>query len=316
MKRIRIVDLPMIVKIGFAPALAMVMMVLLSTSSVHMLQEQIKAVEAYNQNEIPLTRGIQDLVLTVDDVQNHMLSLITAKLTGAPPVDIEAQRAALVANLTRSAQEAQALREKAPDEQKTLLVVVAEGHNDSANLIRRVDFNNTSTLLRDTLRLEEQHARNRDVLTILTAKARQSRTAGGDLRMAQMKNNQALTIQLTLLTLLGVALVAGIAVLNVRRSVASIADATEALARGERNLDLDAMTRKDELGAIVRSLIVFDASARKLEDLRAQQETIRGSAEETRRAATEQQNLIVTALAEGLDRLGSVPIKLAIEGSA
>src|SRR5690349_16995793 len=132
MKRIRIVDLPMIVKIGFAPALAMVMMVLLSANSVFMLQRQ-------------------------------------AELLNSSAVE----------------------------------------------------------------------------------------------RMAQVKGDQELTIQLTLAGLLVVGLLATIAILNVRRSIAGIAGATEALAQGKRDLDLDAMKRNDELGAIVRSLIVFDASARK-----------------------------------------------------
>jgi methyl-accepting chemotaxis protein len=172
-----------------------------------------------------------------------------------------------------------------------------------ASLIELIEFDSPATLRHGAALLDDQYARSQAVFSSLTIKTRQNLTASMEKRKAQIKDGQRLTIQLTLTTLLVVALLAIWSVLNVRRSVATIAGATEALARGDRNLDLEALSRRDELGAIVRSLIIFDAGARKLEDLRALQEATRNSVEQTQRAANEQQTVIVTALAEGLDRL-------------
>ncbi len=303
MKRIRMVDLPLIVKIGFAPALAMVMMVLLSASSVFMLHQQESSLEAYNQKEIPLTRGIQNVAKTMDEVQNQVTGLIIGAMAGSPPADVEMRRASMIADLELSARQTLELQRLAPEGQKELLEAASAGQTDSAALIRRLDFASTASLHRGATELEQQHARNHDVFATLTTLGRQNRTMTASGRLDQVKRNQTLTIQLTLATLLGVAALAMLTILNVRRSIAGIAGATEALARGERDLNLDALTRKDELGAIVRSLIVFDASARKLEDMRVLQEATRDSVEQTQRASNEQQAVIVTALAEGLDRL-------------
>ena len=313
MSRIRTVDLPLIVKIGFAPALAVVMMVLLSVSTVRMLQHQSESLKVYNEKEIPLTRGLQSVAATMDGVQTEATRLIIASMAAAPPADIQIRQSAMIETLDQSSRRTLDLKSLAPADQIDLLDAVAAGQSDAAALIRGIDFADRSSLGAAARLLDQQYDRNREIFSTLTAKGRQTRTASAEERSAQVEDNQKAIIELTLGTLLVVALLATLAVLNVRRSIASIANATEALARGERDLNLAALERKDELGAIVRSLIVFDAGARKLAEMRALQESSRDSAEQAQRAASEQQAVIVTALAEGLDRLAHGDLSHRIE---
>jgi len=122
--------------------------------------------------------------------------------------------------------------------------------------------------------------------------------------------------------MLGAAVIAWFLTMNMKGAVQKIAGATEKLARGDAEVNLDALARKDELGAIVNSLTVFRDNQRHLEQLREEQESTRTANEEDRRrseaaqlAITEQQKLVVTSLAEGLDRLaaGDLTIRLGTE---
>ncbi len=67
-------------------------------------------------------------------------------------------------------------------------------------------------------------------------------------------------------------------------SVKRIAGRTESLADGDTSVDIRALARKDELGAIVRSLEVFRTHQLQVSELRAEQEAAKIRAEERRRA--------------------------------
>jgi methyl-accepting chemotaxis protein len=133
------------------------------------------------------------------------------------------------------------------------------------------------------------------------------------------KAAQAATVAASLATLLITGAVAIFLVLNMRRAVQRIAGATERLSRGENDVDLDKLERKDELGAIVKSLAVFRDNQLHLERMRQEQEEQRAAAEATRRdaaaaaeASAEEQTRVVGSLANGLERLaaGDLTIRL------
>ncbi|MBB1180625.1 methyl-accepting chemotaxis protein, partial [Pseudomonas sp. FW305-3-2-15-E-TSA4] len=90
--------------------------------------------------------------------------------------------------------------------------------------------------------------------------------------------------------------------------VGSIAGATGRLARGDTHIDLKALDRKDELGAIVDALTVFrDASFEKAR-LQEESELARRTAADDRARndarqaeAAAQQALVVQSIANGLE---------------
>jgi methyl-accepting chemotaxis protein len=77
---------------------------------------------------------------------------------------------------------------------------------------------------------------------------------------AQASHTRTVSIATVLLVLVGVGAVAWVMVGALKRSIDRISGATEALAAGDLSMDVDALTRNDELGAIVSALKVFRAS--------------------------------------------------------
>jgi methyl-accepting chemotaxis protein len=75
-----------------------------------------------------------------------------------------------------------------------------------------------------------------------------------------------------LVTLLIVALIAWFGMLATKKDILTIADVTERLAGGDNDIDLAALSRKDELGAIIRSLTVFRDNQLRIIQMRKENE--------------------------------------------
>jgi methyl-accepting chemotaxis protein len=108
--------------------------------------------------------------------------------------------------------------------------------------------------------------------------------------------------------------------MTTRKSISDIAGATEKLSKGDNGIDLDKMTRGDELGAIVRSLRVFRDNQLHLEQLRAEQEKSaalsadeRRAKEEAAAAAARENALVVSSLAEALERLAQGDLTFRVQ---
>jgi methyl-accepting chemotaxis protein len=121
-----------------------------------------------------------------------------------------------------------------------------------------------------------------------------------------------LAITMSALAFIGVGVAATLNVVRVRRDVDRIASATHLLAEGDTTLDLDALRRRDELGAIVNSLGVFRDNQKRLtglkqeqDELRQAEERARSDREALRDAVEAQQRKVVTSLGLGLERLAS-----------
>jgi methyl-accepting chemotaxis protein len=117
------------------------------------------------------------------------------------------------------------------------------------------------------------------------------------------RNSVLLFIGLTIAV--GIALIA-LAVFFGRRTangVRSIAQATETLANGDYNLDIEALERSDELGAVVQSLKRFRDNGLKAEQLEAD---TRRQAEENERRAAKLNELAQTFDADVMAMLGEV----------
>ncbi len=120
--------------------------------------------------------------------------------------------------------------------------------------------------------------------------------ARADIAAAQSAANASI------MTFIGVTIIVGIGLIAVstlygRRtasSVTRIAQATETLANGDYSLDIDALERSDELGAVVKSLKRFRENALKAEELETEQ---RAQAE-----ANEARARRVNELAQGFDK--------------
>ena len=130
---------------------------------------------------------------------------------------------------------------------------------------------------------EEQYAKMSATLREIVAKAQDKTDQQAKATESRNEMAQLITIVASLITMLGSAAIAWFLTMNIKGAVQKIAGATEKLARGDAEVDLNKLTRKDELGAIVGSLTVFRDNQRHLEQLRQEQEANRSATEEERR---------------------------------
>ena len=321
--RLRLVDLPLMVKIGVAPAFALVMLAVLAGGTIYMQSAQTSALEQVVETDMPNSLRIQQISARINSVHGELYLLLTNQAAGIETDQIESRAQAMLAEVQAISAEAEEAKAAAPPSQHaafdTLLADLKETHEalDIIVAMLSVDFSTAAGFAAPFETQYAEMAANLRGIVAATQAYTDERAAAMEAKAATARN---LTIGAVLLTLLAAGAIAAISVLTTRRSVQQIAGATEQLARGDNEVNLDALARKDELGAIVRSLTVFRDNQIQMERLRVEQESTRAAAEETRRqsaeaaaAVAEEQASVVGALAEALDRLADGDLTYRLE---
>ena len=77
MKRVRLVDLPLIVKMGFAPAIAVLMLAVVSAGAVLVQMRQTKELERVAQVELPLSLKMERLSKRITNVHGQLYFIMT-----------------------------------------------------------------------------------------------------------------------------------------------------------------------------------------------------------------------------------------------
>ncbi|WP_207483738.1 methyl-accepting chemotaxis protein [Arenibaculum pallidiluteum] len=154
---------------------------------------------------------------------------------------------------------------------------------------------------------------NFDHLSKLTGKIVSASVADSRSRAAASADQAESTVTaFVVITAIATALVALLTWLighNTSRSVGAIASATLKLADGDTNVDIDRLGRRDELGAIVRSLSVFRENIVKVREMQAEQERLRAESEAERQRA-------MSELAEGFEASVKRVVQTVSEASA
>ncbi|MEH6676293.1 methyl-accepting chemotaxis protein [Phenylobacterium sp.] len=321
--RFRLVDLPLIVKIGFAPAFALLMLAAVAGGTIYMQQAQTQALQQVVHTDMPNSLRIQRISERINAVHGDLYFLLTKQAAALEVETIEAQAQEMLAEVNAIAADAATAKAAAPASQHaafdTLIQDLKETHDalDIIVAMLSVDF---TTAAGFAAPFEEQYTQmtaNLGAIVEQTQAATDARAAASEARATLARN---VTMAVVLVTLLAAGALALMSVLTMRRAVQRIAGATERLSRGDNGVNLDALARKDELGAIVRSLTVFRDNQLQMEQLRADQEATRHSAEETRRqsaeaaaAVAEEQARVVGELAQALSHLADGDLTYRLE---
>ncbi|MFD1782817.1 methyl-accepting chemotaxis protein [Phenylobacterium terrae] len=305
--------MPLIVKIGFAPAFALIMLALSAAGSVVLQQDQAGELRRVVEQDMPSTMRLQKISERITDVHGELYFLLTNQAASIDVDKIEGQSQAMLAEVDAIQKEVAEISKAAPAAQKPAfdqLTKDLKETRDALDLIAAMITTDFGTAAGFAAPFEEQYTKmNANLDKIVQAQsAATDKNAAASIQAAQA--GQTMTLIAALVTLLAAGAITLFSVITMRREVKQIAGATEALARGDNSIDLDKLFRRDELGAIVTSLVVFRDNQQQMERLRKEQEAARQAAEETRKqsaeaaaAVAEEQNLIVSQLAEGLDRL-------------
>jgi methyl-accepting chemotaxis protein len=325
MKRVRLEDLPLVIKIGFAPAFAVAMLAIMACGAVVLQKSQLHEMQKVVHTDMPNSMRMQKISERITGVHGELYYLLTHQAAQIETDKTESKSKALLAEIDSIRTEVGKAREAAPPEQRPQydkLVKDLKETREGLDVVTAMMTADFATAAGFAAPFEEQYAKMSATLRDIVGKAQAEtdRTAG--IAEARSQTAQLVTIVASLITMLGSAGIAIFLTMNMRQAVQKIAGATEKLARGDADVNLDALARKDELGAVVGSLTVFRDNQLHLEQLRQEQEANRSASEEERRrseeaqhAVAEEQRLVVAALADALDKLaaGDLVVRLNTE---
>jgi len=322
MRRVRLQDLPLVVKIGFAPAFAVVMLALLAVGAVFVQNAQLDQLQQVVHRDMPNSIRMQKISERITAVHGDLYFLLTHQAAQIDTGQIEGKSKAMLAEVDAIRNDVSAARSAAPTELRPqydkLLKDLKETREglDVVSAMMTADF---ATAAGFAAPFEEQYAKMTGTLRDIVAKSQAATDREAQAAEKQAQTARLITIVASLVTMLGAAAIAFFLTMNMRKAVQRIAGATEKLARGDASVDVEGLARKDEMGAIVTSLTVFRDNQLHLERLREEQEASREAAdadrkrnEEAQRAIAEEQRLVVSSLADGLDRLalGDLTVRL------
>jgi methyl-accepting chemotaxis protein len=315
MKSFRLADVPMIVKIGFAPTIALIMFVAVALGGIMALQSNSDELKQVTQVDMPASQRLENISQRIATAHGQLYLIMTHQAAGIDKDKVDGQMKSLLAEFDSITAAVKSVKAQEPAAQRPLFDKLIKQLGDTRSAIDvvggmvGVDFQTAAGFVAP---FEDSYSQMTATLNQAVDFASHETNSRADMTV---KKTQGATLAMVLFgafTLLAVGLISLVSVLTTRRSINQIAKATETLASGDNTVALDRMTRKDELGAVVKSLMVFRDNQLHLEQLRAEQESARATADQERRAkeaaaaeAAREQALVVSSLASGLERLAS-----------
>jgi len=267
------------------------------------------------QVDAPASQRLQSLSQRIAAAHSQLYLIMTHQAAGIDKNKVDGQMKDLLAEFDSITQQVKAVKAQEPASQQPLFNKLIKQLGDTRSAIDvvggmiDVDFQTAAGFVAP---FEDSYTQMAATLSQAVDMATQETSSRAEGTSRKSQTAIAVMVVIGAFTILIVGALSLISVLTTRRSINQIARATETLAGGDNTVALDRMARKDELGAVVRSLMVFRDNQLHLEQLRAEQEGARATAEQERRtkeaAAAEsarEQALVVSSLATGLERLAS-----------
>ncbi|WP_419252933.1 methyl-accepting chemotaxis protein [Caulobacter sp. ErkDOM-YI] len=315
MKRFRLVDLPMMMKIGVAPVFALIMLAAMAAGAVAVQKSQSSALQKVVATDLGNNLAIAGVSREISDIHGELYLALTHQAASIETDKVPGRMQDVLTRFDEVKKDLEAIKKNSPASDQADFATLIKEVDDCRSAVDvvsgmiGVDFNTAASFVAP---FEDQYALMATHLDGVLAKVNRRTKAEAAKKQAESVAATSLTILISALTLAAVAALAALMVMNVRKSIADIAGATERLSKGDNDIDLEKMTRLDELGAIVRSLKIFRDNQLHLGQMRVEQEKTaaltaeeRRSKEEAAAAAAREGALVVTSLAEGLEKLAS-----------
>ena len=313
MTRTRFDDLPLVVKIGVAPALALIALAAFTLAAFVMLHQQSSIIEKIADKDMAVSLKLAGISKRIAGAHGDLYVLLTQQAAQMDPVAAQTRVDALGKETDAIKADLTKVETLLPPAQRKAFGVVDKDLNDYRGAIDVVgsmlgiDFKTAQAFVTP---FEAHYRRMTQTLdkaagAIQTEAETEARASAKSVAVSGVIGMMGSA--LTFVVVAGVALVT---VLGTRRAVEQIAAATQSLAAGDNAIDLARLARKDELGQVVRSLEVFRANQLRLETLRQDQAAsearasdARSETERLRARTAADQDTMVHALADGLARL-------------
>jgi methyl-accepting chemotaxis protein len=323
MVRTRLSDWPMLVKIGIAPVVMVVMLLVLAALGINSQQRTTAALKQAVDVQMPASVRLQQISERITAAHGELYRLLTHQAASVDTKAIDGQMKELLAGLDATTKEIEDVRKTADPSEKPLFgrLLKQLGETRSAiDLVGTMMGSDFSTAAGFVAPFEGSYAQMTDTLNKVIATDRAKISASAQASYAASQANATLMVVSTAITVIGVGILAVFFTQNTRVSIRSIAEATEKLAAGNNSIPLDRLKRRDELGAIVDSLIVFRDNQLALAAMQEEQRVAAAATEaernrqaQAREVAMQQQTMVAGMIGDGLEHMadGNLVYRLA-----
>ncbi len=313
MRKVRIADLPLAVKMGVAPAVALVMLAAIVLIGFVDQEQSSAALKHVVEVQMPQRGHLKDISEEIVAAHGQLYQLLTHQGAKISVDKIDGQMMALSARFDTISNELAFARNAALPEQRPLFDKVikqlAETHS-AVDLVGAMIGSDFATAAGFAAPFEDSYQQMAAALHQLIADENRHVSADAAASYARVQRSEVLLSQLAGATLLLILAISAVSVIATRRDIRRIARITEKMAGGFKDVDFERLARRDELGALVESLVTFRDNQVRLAELRVEQEAAELAAEATRAAQlaedarlAEETRTVVAALGDGLARL-------------
>ncbi len=321
MKFPKFADVPLIFKVGLPPAFALAMLAALVASNLWSQRQDGNVLSGIIQNDA-LQNRISGDAAHITAANGALYILMTKQAAGASAASSQQAVSDVLAQIDAVKADLQQLSGTLPPAQRAdfeSLVKKLGNYRGGVQVVGSmlgIDFNSAASFLQP---FEVTYRQMTATLNAASGQVTAASVARADASKRAARSTAAWIIAFAAATLVLVAAVAGIIILAVQRTVRDISQATERLARGDNDLDLARLERRDEFGAIVHSLAVFRENQLRMITMRQEQEAMevreqasRHAQEQQNEQARQQQQIVVSNLAAALECLADGDLRHAI----
>ena len=316
-------DLPLAFKIGVAPAVAMVVLFAVGLFDHLSQQQSVAALRRVVEVQMPERARLRDIATEITAAHGEMYRLLTHQGAKIDTDKIDGQMKTLSASFDSMSRELADARSHAAPEDRPLFTQLIKQLGDThsaVDLIGAMVGSDFATAAGFAAPFEDSYTQMEATLQRVVVAQSGRINAEAQASYAATQRSLDLLSLVGAATLLLVALIASVSVLTTRRDIRRIARLTAKLAAGDADIDFDALKRKDELGAIIDSMVVFRDDQLALAKLSAERAEAAEAAEAARAAKlAEDERLagetrsVVAALGDGLARLAEGDLTFRID---
>jgi methyl-accepting chemotaxis protein len=320
----RLRDVPLALKVGFAPAFALAMLAASVGGAVWM--QRVNAAEVgVILNDHALQSRLTADANRISAANGALYALMTRQAAGGTPAqsaaavqEVQTELDSVKADLAMLQSEVPAAQRPGFDSAIKDLGLYRGGVSVVGSMLG-IDFNAAASFLQP---FQANYTRMTSTLNETAAQMAALDQAHAAESEAKSKFSGLVMVCASFATLLIVGLVSWLMLAVIGRTVKEISAATERLAAGDVRLDLKRLERRDDFGAIVRSLGVFQENQGKLAAMREEQEALKAreaavrlEAERAQEAAAKQQEFAVQAIGAALERLAAGDLIYRVTGA-
>ena len=138
MKRFRLVDLPLIIKIGFAPAFALLMLALMAGGAIVVQKSQSAALKQVVENDMRENMEIQTISKRISNINGELFTVMTHKAGNIEVDKNDARMAAILTETDAIKKDLTALKGKLPKEEQGKIVELIKSLDECRSAIDTV----------------------------------------------------------------------------------------------------------------------------------------------------------------------------------